>query len=114
MAPETTETATDWILADNLVAWCRIVAGLVRQCFDDDDLAALEAALPSTDAEGDRWYEYPMRGEAQLVLRVAQEVGSDLVFVSCRYVGAPCLEAQIEGVNAVLSEWVARDPVAKR
>lgn len=53
--------------------------------FDDRDWGAVENALPETDADrSDAWYEYPLGGAPELLVRLAKNVDGDEVEVQVR------------------------------
>jgi len=73
--------------------------------FDDSDWLAIEMALPQTDTDAaDGFYEYPLVGGSQLVVRLARNVGADPVNVTVTGPMDPVLEARVDTLLAVLAE----------
>lgn len=64
-----------WIFEDNLIRVVEYIAMLVRYEWSDLDDGALEAGLASTDADLplSTWFEYPVVGTPDLVLRIARD-----------------------------------------
>jgi len=80
-----------WIFDENLRPWLEIVATIVGYNFDGLDWDAIQAGIDATDAERDRWFEYPF-GDARVVL--ARDIGSSVVMA--RLSGAEDLSDKVE------------------
>ncbi len=94
-----------WVWPSNVEPLLRWVSLFVGYSFDDSDWQALEAALPSTDAEAaDGWYDYPLMGTPPVQVYLARNVGASPVMV--RVVGTmdPVLEARIDTLVSVLAD----------
>ncbi|MCX2950607.1 hypothetical protein [Lentzea sp. NEAU-D7] len=64
-----------WIYEDNLTRVVEYIATLVHYRWDDLDSGALEAGIPSTDADlpPSTWFEYPIVGTPEITLRIARD-----------------------------------------
>lgn len=92
-----------WLHRDNTERFLEFVAQCVGYDFDSSDWLAIETALPGTDSEAeDGWYDYPLIGHPQLTVRIALEIGTDLV--NARVVGEidEVLAARIESAFELL------------
>lgn len=66
-----------WIFEDNLTRVVEYTAALVHYKWDDLDNGALEAGIPTTDADlPSTWFEYPIAGTPAITLRIARNHGS--------------------------------------
>jgi hypothetical protein len=76
----------DWIFAENLQAFVEVLAHLAGYTLYDEeyDWVAIEAGIPETDADEDKWYSYPLLGTHPLALDVARDLGSQVVSIRVR------------------------------
>ncbi|BEL06441.1 hypothetical protein Q0Z83_046320 [Actinoplanes sichuanensis] len=77
-----TSAVAGWVFEDNVVRLMRQVSTYIGYSYDDHDEAALTGALDETDDESpDRWFEYPLSGEPELTMHLAQSSGGAVVSV---------------------------------
>lgn len=69
-----------WIFEDNLARVVEYIAMLVGYEWSDLDDGALEAGIASTDADlpSGTWFEYPVVGTPDVVLRIVRDHGGIL------------------------------------
>jgi hypothetical protein len=92
-----------WIFEWNLRPFLEIAARRVGYGFGQDDWNAIHLALPVTDHEHDRWYEYEFGGPHPIRIRLAEDPGSSVVFVevSCD----PDTENELRVVIEIVQEY---------
>ena len=92
-----------WVFDSAVLSFMAFLARWVGYAFDELDGEAIDAGVSATDAEADRWFEYPLPGEPALRVRLARDVGTSVVHV--RVVGGmdAVLEARVETLIDVLS-----------
>lgn len=73
-----------WIWGRNLRSFLELLSHYVGYDFDATDWETVALAAEATDDEhADRWYSYPLVGDAHEVeVRLARAVGGDEVFVT--------------------------------
>jgi hypothetical protein len=98
------------VWADNLRAVVDILAAMVRYDADADDWAAIEAALPSTDATADSWLDYPLVGERLIGLELAGEPRGRTVVVRLDLPASLLLAAETALAIAQSYELRRREP----
>jgi hypothetical protein len=71
-----------WVNEGNVVRLMEQISTYIGYSYDDLDEAALTGALDATDDESpDGWFEYPLAGEPELTVHLAQSPGSANVSV---------------------------------
>jgi hypothetical protein len=93
---------TGWVHADNVTRLCQYLAAYTHIKWDDADQDALDGMIGSTDAEADEWFEYPIGGTPELLVALANDVGSDVVNVRVRGDLDRVLAARIDTLIDVL------------
>lgn len=74
-----------WVRESNVRRLMVYISLWIGYRFDDVDWQAIEDALPDTDTDSERWYDYPLVGDPDLVVWLAINVGA--VPVSVKVVG---------------------------
>lgn len=89
----------NWLFDFNLIAWLEVLSGIVGYEFSPWDRDAFEAGIADTDGEKDRWFEYKLAGRFTLDIKVAIDVGTEvlLVRVDC----PPDLEPRIDTATEI-------------
>ncbi|MCB9766721.1 MAG: hypothetical protein H6752_00890 [Candidatus Omnitrophica bacterium] len=73
---------SNWILEENLHPWLEIISNIVGYEFSEMDRDAFLGALPGTNSEDGRWFEYELVGRTTLPVKVARdEPGSSMIMV---------------------------------
>ena len=73
-----------WVSSGNVTKLCQTIADYAHTRWDDLDQDALDGLLPSTDSEANEWFEYVIAGTPKLLIRLAIDVGTDVVQVRVR------------------------------
>jgi hypothetical protein len=73
--------AGTWVWPDNVEVVLETLSRWIGYAFDDADWTAVEHGLLGSDADADRWCEYPLSGEVRLDVRLARNVGADPVSI---------------------------------
>lgn len=70
-----------WIFENNLTKVVEYVASLVDYSWDDFDSDALDAGISATNADlpPSTWFEYPVAGTPELMLRIARDHDSGIL-----------------------------------
>ena len=98
-----------WILQENVLPFCGLLAKRVGHSFYDGDEIAITHGLTDTDIGDDRWFEYPLAGDNhEVTLRLAKEPWSGVVSIE---VDIDIDKAYCEGLVDVMQLFVvSRDP----
>lgn len=72
-----------WIFDDNLTRVVEYITSLVQYNWDELDSGALDAGIPSTNADlaPSTWFEYPIAGVLEISLRIACDQGAGILSV---------------------------------
>ena len=71
-----------WVHADNVSKLLDQLAVYTGARWDDVDKRAVTNTLPLTDSEqAISWFAYPISGEPQMLIHLANDIGTDLVQV---------------------------------
>lgn len=70
-----------WIIDKNLKPCCEILAAYVSYDFDDGDWQAILIGVEKTNIEQNVWFDYPLIGNETVRFRIANDVGTTVVFV---------------------------------
>ena len=73
--------AGTWVWSGNVEAVFETLSRWIGYDFDGSDWVAVEHGLVASDAEADRWFEYPLVGQVRLDVGLAREPGADPVSV---------------------------------
>jgi hypothetical protein len=94
----------NWILEQNLRPFVELVAYLAGDAtFDDLDVDAITWGVRESDADHDRWYAYPFRGEhAALRLELAHDPGSIIISFRLHAIAGEELPADLERAVSLL------------
>ncbi|MDG4825484.1 hypothetical protein O7635_26860 [Asanoa sp. WMMD1127] len=68
----------------NVVPLLRRISGHIGYAYDDLDADALTGALDGTDAEADRWFDYPLSGRPVVNVALARSGDGSVVMVRAR------------------------------
>jgi len=71
-----------WIEGANTWLAVFYIARLVGYDFDDCDWQAIALGLEGTDADADRWFDYPLVGKMPVQLLLARHVDAEPVMVT--------------------------------
>lgn len=92
-----------WVNEGNVVRLMQQISTYIGYPYDDLDEAALTGALDETDDESpDGWFEYPLAGEPELTVHLAQSPGSANVSVRVEGDVDAVLDARIETLLDIL------------
>lgn len=99
------------IPADNLPMFLNRVAKLAAYTLTDSEHDAIRFGLRDTDETKDKWYDYPILGEARIDLAFAN--GSDEKNITIRYDADAAVRAMIDHLVIILQHYHP-DPKACR
>jgi hypothetical protein len=99
-----TDDVRGWVWEDNVSRMLRHLSAMVDYKFDDLDADAVEAGIVNTDADLDRWFDYPLVGSRQLQISLARHPDAAPVAVRISDDLEEVLAARAETLLAVLSD----------
>lgn len=73
-----------WIFEENIFAFLTVLSWLAKYPFDEADWNAIKMGLKKTDYESETWYDYKFCGDSDIEFRLAQDVGSSVVFMEIK------------------------------
>lgn len=71
----------DWIYIENAMSFLDLCSSRIGYHFDELDAGAVRHGLAATDYENDHWFDYPLVGDREVLIRLAQDPGSSVVFI---------------------------------
>ena len=71
----------NWIFEENVRPFLELCSDRLGYPLDDSDVVAIQHGLDATDVENDRWFSYPLVGEREATVTIAQDSGSSVVFI---------------------------------
>ncbi len=99
------EEVGGWVWPSNVRPLLTYISLYAGYSFDDLDWQAIETALLHTDADDPAsFYEYPLVGRTELVVRLAQNVGADPVAVRVSGSMDLVLKTRVETLLSILAE----------
>lgn len=98
------ESVSGWVWEENVDRLMRHLAHAVSYDFDDLDRGAIETGLEDTDADQDRWFDYPLVGQPQLNVGLARHPDAAPVVVRVSGDLDDVLAARVETLLAVYSD----------
>src|SRR5206468_992400 len=94
-----------WIWEHNLRPMFEFTSILVGYDFDDADWDAITVGVADTEVEVQRWFEYPLKGQISLTLRVARDGGSNIVALETDGDADDVLEVRLETAAALMAHY---------
>jgi hypothetical protein len=88
--------AGGWVFSGNVTKLCQTIAVYAKTRWDDLGQDAIDGFLGSTDSEANEWFEYVIAGAPELLIRLAIDVGTDVVEVRVRGDVGEVLAARID------------------
>jgi hypothetical protein len=69
----------NWIYEPNLRAFVELIKDLLEYDLDDDERNAIISGVRDSDAEEDRWYDYPFQGRQTATVSFGRDVNTEIV-----------------------------------
>jgi hypothetical protein len=104
------KNVSGWVWAENVDVAMRHIALTVAYGFDDSDEGAIEVGLADTDADQDRWFEYPIMGEPTLMIRLARHPDAVPVLVRVEGEMDEILAGRLDTILTVLADVRVQGP----
>ena len=89
----------NWIAEFNLIAWLDVLSSIAGYDFDPWDRDAFEAGVANSDGEQNRWFEYKLAGRTTLDVKVAKDVGTEVILV--QFDCPPDLEPKVDTATEI-------------
>ena len=69
-----------WILENDLIPFIELLSEASNYSFDENDETAIQLGVKETDYETELWYEYSLETDSEIKLKLAKDLGTDVVF----------------------------------
>ena len=103
------ESVDGWVWDYNVDLFMSHLARAVGYSYDELDRGAVEAGLPDTNVDQDRWFDYPLQGRSQhLTVHLSRTEGASPVAYRVTGDLGEVLSARIETIVEVLYDVHAR------
>ena len=76
-----TTIVENWIREANLMPFLEMASWHVGAKVSPDDWIAIRTAIPDTDAENDKWFEYEFVGTESLHFELSRDMGTAVLHI---------------------------------